>query len=430
MPQDQSLSVAAGPQMAGYKLAVTVWGTVTAVFVLGPYLILAAITIVDIGARLTIGQPAISDAFRGALNDTFAVVVAVGLLSGIPYALVRSFATGNPEPPRMRSALALWPGLIAGLVLLLVASTLMSTMVPAPNALIQIHAQGFESLLDHASIGVVFMLIAAAGAAGGKPAHGPAVIASVVVMSFLVGLAMEQSISIVAIGAIVPALLIGGLGAIAYGFGPWRPVMRLQAAAGAVIVFGVLLLPGLVTPTELAAILVAFAVVAWLVRGLTTKDIWRPLDVAVLEIVPLVVLLFAAVSFGPAAAFARWPISIAQILPLSLGGVFAMLIVLVIYALLAIALTPVAALAILIPLIAAALEVMKVDLTAFGALVAVLALLPMILQRGSRQDSSADPAREDMTGMQRAYLAALIVIVVLIGVVAPRIVTALPALIR
>lgn len=417
-------------QKAGNASGMAIWGGIVAALVLGPYLVFAGLVLVETAMRMFIGR-AMAPGLRDGLTGILAWVVAAGLLIGIPYAFARSLARPKAARTRIRTAFALWPGLLVGLILLVGGLAAAGMALTAPGALRSLVTQQMApQLMSYVSAGLVLVLIAAAGFGGGRPANAASTVGSIVAMLFLVGLTVEASIGQLSVAAVGPSLAIVLFAAIAFGLGPWWPVLRIVLAAVASVVVGVMLIPGLITPTELASVLVALAIVAWLVRGLIVKDLWRTIDVAVVEVVPVLVALMAIVAVGIANSLFGWAATVAQSLPPTLGATAQLLIVLAAFAVLALILTPTVALVVIAPFSVPILRNSGIDLLLVGVLIAILSLLPMVLRRASRQDSGADPATQDLTGGQGALLALLIVVIALVGAVAPAFVLTLPTMLN
>ena len=403
-----------------------VWGALVAILVLGPLLAMAALILTDVGGRLLIGRPVVGFNFRESLPGILALVVGCGLLVGIPYGLVRSFARDREGTARIRSALSLWPGLPIAVLVVIAGSVLLVTQLGSVAGVARMQANALEQLLGFAVVGVMFLLIVSAGSAGGRPAHGPSVVATRTVAVFLIGALFEQSIIRLAVAALVPSVLVALLSAIAYAFAPWRAVLRIQASAAALAIVAVFMIPGVITPTEFISLLILPAFVAWLVRGIITKRLWATIDIAAIEVVAIMVAIVAATTMSRAAVVAGWPNALTQSLPPDLSGSVVLLAAVAAFGVLSIVLSPVLALGIVGPLTVPLLAQTGLDPLVYGVLLALLFPLATIVRRGSKQAGDADPEKEDLGIGARVALVLIILGIAAAVVLVPGLALFLP----
>lgn len=339
-------------------------------------------------------------------------------LISIPFAaafvLLDAFADKNDDDgDDVRSRLAVWPGLPLAIVLAAVALFAGGASNVPPTLLLQKAVIGAET---YSFLGVAFAVAAAAGLTGGRPMRGVAATATPLVLVTLLGFFADQSITrllfilafpclLIAVVCFVIALATQERGAIWWSLGFFIiPIVALACN------------PGLVTPTEAAAIIAIVALPIGLIINTAVRQTsaGTAVIVAAAEVSALAaaVVASAMISFvlamtGATTAIAAQAAAIPPIAQLAI----ALLIALVGSYLL----TPALSLGLIATIVIPLLKRSGLDPSVFCAL-AVLAASSAMMLRSVRSRHAPPPVGAGLATFQLPIAIGLAVLILLVMV--------------
>lgn len=348
-------------------------------------LIAALAFVVDVLGRLGGSRP-----FDPDLLDRAALFLGLGCvlasLLALPAALGASFVRTGDPPLRSHSALALVPGCVAALAVLVVSVV---AVMALSGAGIEAGATLFYRRMVATFGEILFLtvpisLALAAVLGGARTPEATAAVAAPVMLAWLTGLLGGLSIAGLLLGLLLPLLGLAVVMAILYAMAPARavtPWLTGIALAGGLIL---LTATALMTPTEAIALIALFGLpIAFLVRVLALRQsAGAMLRQAATETVSIV--LVVAASSMAAVAFTLAKTGIGEGLATSaatlVGGGVALFV-------LAYMLTPALVLGLALPLVLGGLGGDRLD-QAHIAVVAIVLGLAAMLARGARRDSA------------------------------------------
>ncbi len=361
-----ALATFAGALLLLLALAATLW--------------LFAETVARTGGASLLGP----DLFDPATRYGGLAFAAVSLLA-LPAALAAPFARIG-EPP-LRSALALSPGALVGVVVLLAAFAAALAVAPSANAGLVIALRAATGTFE-SFVFLALPLACALGAAigGARTSDSAAAAAAPVALVVVCGLMAELSIGMIFAAVLLPLLAAAAAIAILYAFVPAQAVTPWLAgialAMGAMLLIGT----GLVTPTEALALIAIFGLPIALV--LRTFVLRQPLGAILRHMASETASVVAALAAGALAAtvlalagLTTAPgVTVAPLTLLLAGGAafFAASFIL----------TPVLVLALALPVVMSMLHPLGVEALHAVSIMILLALGAMVARAGRRRDAA------------------------------------------
>jgi hypothetical protein len=338
----------------------------------------------DAFGRLAAGRPLLAyETF-----DRLALVVGIGIalcsLLALPAALAAPFARAGDPPLRSHSALALVPGALVALAVLVAATAAvlaMSAGLETGATLVYRRVVSTFSEIVYLFIPIAVML--AAALAGARTPEATAAAAAPTVMAGLTGMIGGLSIVSLLVGLLLPLFAAGLLLAVLYAAAPARAVTPWLI--GIALAFGVSLLTatGLLTPTEAIGLVAAFGIpVALFVRSVALRQpTGALLRQAATETVSLVLVLAASATAGTVLGLAQIKPGLGEELlssrALMIGGGVAFMAASCLA-------TPALTLGIALPLVFAGFRADQVDQAHVGMVLILLGLAAVAARAGRR----------------------------------------------
>ncbi len=350
-------------------------------FALAAALLFAAETIARAAGASLLG-PDLLDAATRYLGLAFA---AASLLA-LPAALAAPFA--RIGEPRLRSALALNPGALVALAVLLAAAAAIVGSTPTAGVGLQVALQRALGVVESIVFLALPLAIALGAALGGaRTSDSVAAAAGPVVLVVATGLIAELSIGMLLLAVLLPLLAAAAVIAVLYAFAPARAVTPWLTGIALSLGATLLIATGFVTPTEALALIAVFALpIALILRTLMLK---QPLGAILLHMASETVAVTAALVAGTLAAASlamagvnpTLGVEAAPLTLLAAGGAafFAASCIV----------TPVVVLAFALPFVMAILRTAGIEPLTAASVMILLALAATIARAGRRSDVGA-----------------------------------------
>lgn len=219
------------------------------------------VTTVGVVMRSLLNRP-LSLEFEEAFQELVGWLLVAAMVGGLFCAVQGILAPAGPNATRQRTPLAIWPGIIASAVVLAVSNGLLSIYFPDlfRTPIFFFHIAVRPAFFDYSALTAPVLFAAAAAVSAGRPRGavaslaGPALVA--MLWSFLINVSAAKAMLGASLFMVPIALSLVIAGAVTGRSALFWPA----AGAGLVPLMGLLLLPGLFTPNELAAVLSLLAV--------------------------------------------------------------------------------------------------------------------------------------------------------------------------
>lgn len=303
-------------------------------------------------------------------------------LLAVPAALAAPFRRAGDPPLRSRSALALVPGCLAGLVVLAIAFAVLAVLAGLDPATKLVSTAALQTFSGFVFPLLPIALVLAALFGGARTPEATAAAAAPVILIAYCGLTASLSILGLLAATLPPLIAAAIVIAVLYAAAPAPAVTPWLA--GIVLAAGMTLIvaTGLFTPSEALALIAVFAVpISLLARALALGQPVGPmLRQAATEMVSVGIIILAAAMASHALAFSGAQARVMQALGSSPAVLIAMALV---YLAASYLLTPLLAVSLLIPLAFPMLSAAGIE-PSLGAAVAILLGLAAVAARSAR----------------------------------------------
>ena len=326
------------------------------------------------------------------LSQSVAVHLGIGFaaasLLALPAALTAPFRSRGEPPLRSHSALALVPGCLLAVPILLAAVVALAMLAPSAEVGLEMARRSLYSVYSSYTFAFLPLAIMVAAALSGPDTpESAAAAAAPIVLVALSGIVGELSITGLFLATLVPLLVAAMLLAILYAGAP--AVAVTPWLVGIALAFGMALLTatGFLTPSEAMGLVALFSLpIALIVRALALRQaLGAMLRHAAMETVSVV----AALAAGVAAAHAIALSGVGR----DLGGAGASRALLatgaVAFAAACYVLTPVLVLCLGLPIMLAPLRTTGIEPMVTGAVMVLLGLAATLARAGRRAPAGA-----------------------------------------
>jgi hypothetical protein len=338
--------------------------------------------LLDVIGRYGVGQPFFGPDAQESLLALAGIGFGVASLLGLPAALAAPFRRTGDPPLRSRSALALVPGCVVGLIVLAIAFAALAAQVGAGPAASVTYERAAQTFSGFVFLIVPLALMLGALFGGARTPETTAAAAAPVILVTLCGLMASLSILSLLGALLLPLLAAGIVIACLYAAAPAPSVTPWLAGIALAVGLTLPIATGFFTPSEALGLVAAFAIpITLLVRALALRQPLRlMLRQAAMEMASVGIIMIAAALAGQTLAIAGAQPAITD----ALGSSPAMLIAVAVVSLGAgYLLTPLLALSLVVPAAFPMLSKAGVEPT-LGAAVLVLLGLAAVAARSAR----------------------------------------------
>ncbi len=383
-------------------------------------IVFTLVALADVVGRTFANRPLLGPEFSDQIATYLGLGFAGIALLALPAALAAPFVRSGDPPLRSHSALALVPGCIIALAVSVIGIAATAVIRgDAAFALDAAYLQVASTFGSHVFLLIPVVVVLSAALGGARTPEATAAVAGPTILAAFYGITVEASIASVLIASLAPAIIAAVAIAIAYAVAPFRAVTPWLAGWALSIGFMPCVATGLFTPTEAASLFAIFGIVIAIpVRVLALAQPIGPiLRQAGMEAAAIMCCLAAVILIATPIVFAGFP----QALKEAVSGdsiLFVVAAAAIAYAVLAYFVTPILAMALLLPLTFRLAQDAGVDTTFAGAVLLILGMAAM-MARAARRSPEAPGL-----GLPPAVawtLGSLLVALVVVLVFAPKI---------
>ncbi|HEY7607687.1 MAG TPA: hypothetical protein VIF14_00515 [Alphaproteobacteria bacterium] len=343
------------------------------------------ITVVELFARYGARRPLVGPELADRIASYFGIGFAGIALLALPAALAAPFAHGGDPPLRSHSALALVPGCLIAVAACVIA--IAATAWIRENlelGLTLAYRQIVSAFGSYVFLSLPALVAVSAALGGARTPEATAAVAGPAILAGYYGNAVEASISNLLVATLAPALIAAAATAVAYAVAPARAVTPWLAGWALAIGLALVIASGLFTPTETAGLIAIFGIVIAIpVRVLALGQPIAPiLRQAGMETAAVVCCLAALLLVSTPLVFAGIPRALVDA---SGAGVASVAAAAAISLVLAYFLTPLLAMALMLPLVFPVVQHAAFDTTFAGAVLILLGLAAAMARAARRQ---------------------------------------------